>query len=63
MNQLPPEMLPAVSYITFGIFDLAIPNLIAWLAVIVFLFVAAWARLPKFFEPKSSMEVNNEHNS
>jgi hypothetical protein len=63
MNQLPPEMLPVVSYIKFGIFDLAIPNLIAWLAVIVFLFVAAWARLPKFFEPKPSMEVNNEHNS
>jgi hypothetical protein len=52
MNQLPPEMLPVVSYIKFGIFDLAIPNLIAWLAVIVFLFIGAWARLPKFFEPK-----------
>ena len=51
MEQLPPQMLPVVPYLRFGIFDLAIPNIIAWLAVILILLVGAWARLPKFFEP------------
>ena len=49
MDQLPPEMLPAVPHVTFLIFDLAIPNLIAWVTVIVIFFVAAWLRLPKIF--------------
>jgi hypothetical protein len=53
MEQLPPQMLPAVPHLKFSIFDLAIPNIIAWLAVILILFVGAWARLPKFFEPNS----------
>jgi hypothetical protein len=52
MEPLPPEMLPAVAYVKFSVFDLAIPNIIAWAAVIVVLLVAAWARLPKIFEPK-----------
>jgi hypothetical protein len=50
---LSPELLPTVPHITFGIFNLAIPNIIAWLAIIVIVVAAAWARLPKFFEPKS----------
>jgi hypothetical protein len=53
MEQLPPQMLPGVPYLKFGIFDLAIPNIIAWLAVILIFFVGAWTRLPKFFEPNS----------
>ena len=53
MDQLPPAMLPATPHIAFWIFDLAIPNIIAWLVVITIFFVAAWARLPKIFEPKS----------
>ncbi len=50
---LPAQMLPAVPHIAFGIFNLAIPNIIAWLTLVVIFFVAAWARLPRFFEPKS----------
>lgn len=53
MEQLPTQLLPAVPHITFGIFNLAIPNLIAWSIIIVIFFVAAWARLPKFFEATS----------
>lgn len=53
MEQLPTQLLPAVPHITFGIFNLAIPNLIAWSIIIVIFFVAAWARLPRFFEVAS----------
>jgi hypothetical protein len=53
MEQLPAQLLPAVPHIVLGIFDLAIPNLIAWGTIIVLFFVAAWARLPRFFEPAS----------
>jgi hypothetical protein len=48
---LPPEALPAVPHIVFSFFNLAIPNLIAWGAVIVLFVAASWARLPRFFEP------------
>jgi len=50
---LPPELLPPVQHVAFGIFNLAIPNIIAWIIVIVIFVVASWARLPKFLEPKS----------
>ena len=53
MEPLPPQLLPVVPYLKFGIFDLAIPNIIAWLTVIVLLFIGAWVRLPKLFEPGS----------
>lgn len=53
MEPLPPEMLPAVQRATFGIFNLAVPNIIVWLTAIVVFVVAAWARLPKIFEPTS----------
>jgi hypothetical protein len=49
MERLPPEMLPAVPHIKFLVFDLAIPNIIAWGVVIVAVAIAAWARLPKIF--------------
>jgi hypothetical protein len=53
MEQLPPEALRAVPHIAFSIFNLAIPNIIAW-AILIFVFVvAAWARLPKIFRPES----------
>jgi hypothetical protein len=48
---LPPEALPAVPHIVFSLFDLAIPDLIAWALVLVLFVVAGWARLPRFFEP------------
>lgn len=53
MEQLPTQLLPAVPHIILGIFDLAIPDLMAWIMIIVFFLMAAWARLPKFFEQTS----------
>lgn len=53
MGMLPPEMLPAVPHVVFGVFNLAIPNIIVWLVAIGILFLAAWARLPRVFEPRS----------
>lgn len=52
-EQLPTQMLPAVPHIAFAIFNLAIPNIVAWLTLVVIFFVATWARLPGFFEPES----------
>jgi hypothetical protein len=43
-------MLPAVPHITFGIFNLAIPNIIVWTLIVIVLFIAIRARLPKVFE-------------
>jgi hypothetical protein len=48
---LPPEALPAVPHIVFSFFNLAIPDLIALVVVIVLFVAAIWARLPRFFEP------------
>jgi hypothetical protein len=53
MEQLPAEGLGAVPHIIFGIFNLAIPNIIAWGTVIVIFCVAVRARLPRIFESKS----------
>ena len=49
---LAPELLRAVPHVTFGIFNLAIPNILAWLAVGAIFVTAVWARLPRFLEPK-----------
>jgi hypothetical protein len=35
-----------VPHITFGIFNLAIPNIIAWITVVVSFVAAVWGRLP-----------------
>ncbi|HEX3000486.1 MAG TPA: hypothetical protein VHR86_09660 [Armatimonadota bacterium] len=51
MATVPPELLPAVPHVTFSVFNLAIPNILAWGAVIVVFLAAAWARLPRYFEP------------
>lgn len=53
MELLPPELLPAVPHIVFGVFDLAIPNLLAWATMVIVFGVAIWARLPKVFEPSA----------
>ena len=49
MDRLPPEVLPVVPHVTFLIFNLAIPNIIAWFTLIIVFFVAAWLRLPRIF--------------
>lgn len=35
-------------HVVFGIFDLAIPDLIFWVAVIVVFSAGCWARMPNF---------------
>ncbi len=45
---LPAQTLPAVPHFTFGIFNLAVPNLIEWFIGIVLFFALAWLRLPRF---------------
>jgi hypothetical protein len=52
MMPLPPQLLPAVPHIDFSIFDLAVPNIIAWGALVVVFVLALLAPLPRFFEPR-----------
>jgi hypothetical protein len=54
VQPLPPQTLPAVPHVSFGIFNFAIPDIVAWLSVFVIVLVAAWVRLPEFFERGSS---------
>ena len=56
MHSLPTQLLPAVPHVTFGIFDLALPNLVAWALIDMALLVAAWGRLPRFLEPTDETE-------
>jgi hypothetical protein len=51
MVQLPVQMLPAVQHIIFGIFNLAIPNIIAWGILVIVFILAVWSRAPHVFEP------------
>ncbi len=60
MNPLVTQTLPAVPHVVFGIFNLAIPNIIFWGVVIVLFAVAAWARLPKFIEHSSKSDRQEE---
>jgi hypothetical protein len=57
MEPLPAQLLPAVPHVVFRIFNLAIPNLIAWGTVVVAFSLAVFARLPKFFEPPENKAV------
>jgi hypothetical protein len=49
MTPLPPETLPTVSYVGFGVFNMAVPNIIAVAVIVIVFFLAAWSRLPKIF--------------
>jgi hypothetical protein len=51
MEQLPVQMLPAVQHVIFGIFNLAIPNIIAWGILIIAFLLAVFSRVPHVFEP------------
>jgi hypothetical protein len=53
VEPLPPELLPAVPHIVFGVFNLAIPNIVVWGVLILGFVLACWARLPKILEPPS----------
>jgi hypothetical protein len=65
VEPLPPELLPTVPHVVFGIFNLAIPNIIAWGVVIGAVLLAAWVRLPRFFEPAppAAKEIRDEPNA
>ena len=52
MEVLPTQLLPAVPHIQFSIFNLAIPNMAAWGALIIAFGCAAGLRLPRIFEPR-----------
>jgi len=53
MQLLPPQTLPAVPLVSFGVFHLAIPDIVGWLLVFAIFLLASPIRLPKFFEPGS----------
>lgn len=66
MGTLTIETLPAVPHVVFGMFNLGIPNIIFWVAVIVVFFVGTRARMPKFMEhgrdrASSTRRPNDEH--
>ena len=52
MDVLPTQLLPAVPHIQFSVFNLAIPNIAAWGALIIAFGAAVWLRLPRIFEPQ-----------
>ncbi|WP_455385384.1 hypothetical protein [Acidihalobacter prosperus] len=41
---------PPVPHVVFGIFNLAWPNILFWVLVIVVFAFAAWGRIPEFME-------------
>ncbi len=49
-QELPTQLLSAVPHFTFSIFNVAIPNLIAWSLLVVVFVAALWSRLPRFLE-------------
>jgi len=49
-KELPAQLLAAVPHFAGSIFNVAWPNLIAWILAVVALFGAAWLRLPRLFE-------------
>lgn len=59
MDQLTTQSLPAVPHVVFGIFNLAIPNIMFWILVVVVFCVSAWLRLPGFIEHGSKNEPRN----
>lgn len=60
---IPTQQLLAVPHLIFGIFNLSIPNIIAWVIVIGGFLLASWIRLPKIFEGKEDANESNKKNS
>jgi hypothetical protein len=56
MQPLPPEAMSAVPHVVFSVFDLAIPNIAVWLALIAGFGLAMWTRLPRVFEAAEASE-------
>ncbi len=63
-QELPTQLLPAVPHFTFSIFNIAIPNLIAWILVVVVFFAAVRARLPHWLErPEPTVPIASDDES
>ncbi len=60
MEPLPAQLMPVTAHVVFGIFNLAIPNILAGAALISVFFLAAWARLPRIFEPGAGKERRSQ---
>jgi hypothetical protein len=56
MQSLPTQLLPAVPHVAFSVFDLALPNIVAWAAIDLALLFAAWFRIPAFLETTDEEE-------
>lgn len=56
MHPLPSQLLPAVPHVVLGIFDLALPNLVAWALIDGTLLAASWLRLPRWLEARDEVE-------
>jgi hypothetical protein len=52
--------MPATAHFAFGIFNLAIPNILVWVVLIAVFFVAAWTRLPRIFESGGEKEQRSQ---
>jgi hypothetical protein len=51
--ELPTQLLASVTHFDFGIFNIALPNIIALFVLVTIFISAAWARLPRIFESES----------
>lgn len=51
MAQILTGTLASVAHLDFGLFNLAVPNVIVWIGIVLVLGMATWLRLPAFFEP------------
>lgn len=60
MDKLAIATMPAVPHVVFGIFNLGIPNIVLWVAVIVVFLVGTRARMPKFMEHGRTVEPSDE---
>ncbi len=53
MQELPPQMLPSVPHVIFGIFNLSIPNIFMWVVVLALIALGFWGRIPRLLQPRS----------
>jgi hypothetical protein len=60
MEPLPAQLMSATPHVAFGIFNLAIPNILVWVVLIAVFFVAAWMRLPRIFESGGEKEQRSQ---
>lgn len=60
MHRLAIETMPAVPHFVFGIFNLGVPNIIFWVAVIIVFIVGSRARMPKFMEHSRVVEPTDQ---